>query len=71
MTQNVGRTDKIIRLIVAAAIAVILATGAVAIASTLGIILVVVGVIFLFTALLNWCAVYALFGVSTCPVTNR
>ena len=71
MTQNVGRTDKTIRLIVAAAIAVILATGAIAIASTLGIILVVVGVIFLFTALVNWCAVYALFGVSTCPVTNR
>lgn len=71
MTQNVGRTDKTIRLIVVAAIAVILATGAVAIASTLGIILTVVGVIFLFTALVNWCAVYALFGVSTCPVANR
>lgn len=71
MTQNVGRTDKTIRLIVAAAIAVVLVTGAIALASTLGIILVVVGVIFLFTALVNWCAVYALFGVSTCPVTNR
>lgn len=70
MTKNVGRTDKTIRLVVVAAIAVLLATGTVALASTLGIILTVVGVIFLFTALVNWCALYALFGVSTCPATQ-
>ena len=71
MTKNVGRTDKTIRLIVVAAIAILFATGSIALASTLGIILAVVGVIFLFTALMNWCAVYALFGVSTCPATQQ
>ncbi len=67
MKKNVGKTDKIIRLIIVAIIAVVLATGTVAIASTLGIILGIVAVIFLFTALVNWCAIYALIGASTCP----
>ena len=68
MKKNVGKTDKIIRLVVAAVLALLLATGTIAIASTLGIILGIVAVIFLFTALVNWCAIYALIGASTCPV---
>ncbi len=70
MIKNVGRTDKTIRLVVVAAIAVLLFTETIVLASTLGIILAVVGVIFLFTALVNWCALYALFGMSTCPTAR-
>ena len=68
MKKNVGKMDKIIRLIVAAIIVVILGTKTVAIGSTLGIVLAIVAVIFTFTALANWCAIYALIGASTCPV---
>ncbi|MCB0632884.1 MAG: DUF2892 domain-containing protein [Saprospiraceae bacterium] len=68
MKKNVGKTDKIIRLVVAALIAILLATGTIAVASVLGTILAIVAVIFLFTALVNWCAIYALIGASTCPV---
>jgi hypothetical protein len=68
MKKNVGTTDKYIRLIAAVAIIVVLATGTVAIGTTLGIILAVAGAIFLFTALTNWCAIYSLFGASTCAV---
>ncbi len=71
MKKNVGKTDKIIRLVVVAVIAVVLATGTVAIGTTLGIILGIVGVIFLFTALVNWCAIYAVIGASTCPVETN
>jgi hypothetical protein len=71
MTKNVGRTDKLIRLVAVAAIAILLATGTVAVATTLGIILSLVGVIFLFTALVNWCAIYTLFGTSTCPTAEQ
>ncbi len=67
MKKNVGKTDKMIRLIVAAVIVILLATGTIALASVLGTILAVVGVIFIFTALVNWCAIYALIGASTCP----
>lgn len=68
MKKNVGSTDKYIRLVGAVAIIILLATGTVAIGTTLGIILAVAGAIFLFTGLTNWCAIYALFGASTCPV---
>lgn len=70
MKKNVGSTDKMIRLVVAAVLAILLATGTIAIASTLGLILAIVAVIFVFTALVNWCAIYALIGASTCPVEN-
>lgn len=67
MKKNVGKTDKLIRLVVAAAIAILLATGVIALATTIGTILAIVAVIFTFTALVNWCAIYALIGASTCP----
>lgn len=68
MKKNVGKTDKMIRLVVAAVIVILLATKTILLASTLGLILAVVAVIFTFTALANWCAIYALIGASTCPV---
>ena len=68
MKKNVGKTDKMIRLAVAAVILVLLLTKTIALASTLGIILAIVGVIFVFTAAVNWCAIYSLIGASTCPV---
>lgn len=67
MKRNVGKTDKIIRLTVSAIILILLATGTIALASTLGIILAIVAVIFTFTSLVNWCAIYALIGASTSP----
>ena len=67
MKKNVGSIDKYIRLIGAIVIIALLATKTIAISSTLGIILAVAGAIFLFTGLTNWCAIYSLFGMSTCP----
>ena len=67
MKKNVGQMDRIIRLVVAVVILALLATKTIALSSTLGIILAVVGVIFLFTAATSWCAIYQLVGASTCP----
>lgn len=67
MKKNVGNTDRILRLVVALVLAILLATGTVAVTTTLGIILAVVAVIFAFTGLVSWCAIYALVGASTCP----
>ncbi|PHN05913.1 YgaP family membrane protein [Flavilitoribacter nigricans] len=71
MKKNVGKTDKMIRLTVAAIIAILLATGVIALATTIGTILAVIAVIFVFTALVNWCAIYALVGASTCPAETN
>ena len=71
MKKNVGNTDRIIRLTGAVLVAVLLFTGVVNIASTLGIILAIGGVIFAFTGLTSWCAIYSLVGLSTCPVESK
>ena len=60
--------DRIVRIIGAVIIAILLFQGIVALTSTLGIILAVAGVIFLFTGATSWCAIYQLIGASTCPV---
>ena len=57
MTKNIGTVDKIIRLI--AGIAIIGA--GVFFQNWWGAI----GIIFIVTALINWCAPYALLGIST------
>jgi small neutral amino acid transporter SnatA (MarC family) len=71
MKTNVGKIDRIIRLVVAAVIAYLLFSGTVAISSLLGIILAVVAVIFAFTGLSGWCAIYQLLGASTCPIEKK
>ena len=65
MKKNLGKPDRIIRLVAGLVIVGLLASNTVAISSTLGIILAVAGVIFLFTGVVNWCAIYALLGLST------
>lgn len=71
MKKNVGSIDKYVRLIAAVIIAVLLFMGKVAISSTLGIILLVVAVIFAFTALAGSCPLYSIVGLSTCPVKEK
>lgn len=66
MKKNMGNTDKIIRLIAAAIIATLYALGYVS--GTLGIILLVVAVIFAATSFINFCPIYAIFGINTCKV---
>lgn len=71
MKKNIGNLDRIIRLMVAVVITVLLGTETVAVASTLGIILAIVAIIFGGTALLSSCPLYTLVGVSTCPIESQ
>lgn len=68
MTKNEGNLDRIIRIVAGAALLVAgfgFASGA------LAIVLAALGFIFVATGLAGWCPLYALFGVSTCPIENR
>ena len=66
MNANVGSTDKIVRVVLAlAAVVLAFVTG---IASALGIVLLVVGVVLATTALTGFCPIYRVLGMSTCPV---
>lgn len=59
-----GSADRIIRIIVAAIIAVLYFTGK--ISGTLGIVLLIFGIVFALTSAISFCPLYPIFGISTC-----
>ncbi len=63
MKKNMGSADKIIRILIAVVFAVLYFTGTVT--GTLGIVLLVLGGIFLVTSFINFCPLYRIVGVST------
>lgn len=69
MKANMGRTDKMIRVIVAALIAVLYFTNV--ISGTLGLVLLVLAIVFVLTSLISFCPLYAPFGISTCKVKDQ
>jgi len=66
MTKNMGSTDKLIRLSIAAVIAVLYFLDI--ISGTLAIVLGLFAVIFALTSLINFCPLYSLIGINTCKV---
>jgi hypothetical protein len=67
MKKNMGSTDRIIRLIIAAIIAILYFFTDL-IPGTLGVVLLVVAAIFVITSFFRFCGLYALSGITTCPV---
>ena len=65
MKKNMGNTDRILRVIVAIIFAVLYFTGTVT--GTVGIILLVLGAVFVLTSLVSYCPLYTPLGISTCP----
>ncbi len=69
MKKNVGTLDRIIRVIIAIVFGYLyfakIITGA------WGIVLLMLGLIFLFTAIVGHCALYVPFGISTCTKKDR
>jgi Protein of unknown function (DUF2892) len=66
MIKNMGGTDKAIRLVLAAIVAILYFTGT--ISGTLAIILGVFAIIFALTSLVSFCPLYTLVGINTCSV---
>ncbi len=64
MKKNMGSTDRIIRVLLAAVFAYLYFSGTVS--GTIGIILVVLGGVFVLTSLISFCPLYTLFGMNTC-----
>ncbi|MBN1265008.1 MAG: DUF2892 domain-containing protein [Anaerolineales bacterium] len=63
MKPNMGNLDRIIRVVLAVVFGVLYFSGTVS--GTLGIILLVLGVIFLLTSLVSFCPLYVPFKLST------
>jgi K+-transporting ATPase A subunit len=63
MKRNMSNVDRIIRVIIAAVFAYLYFGGIVT--GTLGIILVVLGAVFVLTSLISFCPLYLPFKIST------
>ena len=63
MKENMGKTDRIVRLVVAAIFAALYFTGTVS--GTFGTILLILAVIFVITAFVKFCPLYLPFKFST------
>lgn len=63
MKPNMGTTDKIIRIALAALVAILYFTDV--ISGTLGIVLLVLAGVFVLTSLISFCPLYPLVGMNT------
>lgn len=63
MKRNMSNTDRVIRVVIAALFAYLYFGGVVT--GTLGIVLVVLGAVFLLTSIVSFCPLYTLFKLST------
>lgn len=63
MRSNLNTTDRIVRLVLAAIVAILYFRGT--IAGTLGIVLLVAAGIIGLTAIVNFCPIYQILGIST------
>jgi hypothetical protein len=65
MKVNVGKIDRIIRILLAAVISTLYITGI--ISGTIAVIVLFLGGILLLTGLVNFCPLYALLKINSCP----
>ncbi|MEO5998236.1 MAG: DUF2892 domain-containing protein [Chitinophagaceae bacterium] len=66
MKKNMGNADRIIRLLLAAVVAVLYFTNM--ITGTFGIVLLVIAGVFVLTSLNSFCPLYSLVNLNSCPV---
>jgi len=69
MKKNVGSTDKIVRYVAAAIIAALYFTNT--ITGTIGLVGIVFAGVLVVTSVVNFCPLYALVGLNTCPVSEK
>lgn len=65
MKKNMGNADRIIRIAAAIAFGVLYFTGTVT--GTWGIVILVLGGVFVLTSLVGTCPLYSLLGMNSCP----
>lgn len=64
MKTNMASFDRIARILIALVFAALYFTGTVT--GTTGVILLVLGAVFVLTSLISFCPLYTLFGINTC-----
>ena len=69
MVRNEGTVDRIVRVVLGAVLVAAWAFGW--LTGVLAVVLGVVGIVLIGTGAVGFCALYKVFGISTCPVPAR
>lgn len=69
MKKNMGTTDKIVRIILAAVFVLLFATGTVT--GVLSYVLLAFAAVFVLTSVISFCPLYPIFGINTCPAKDK
>ncbi|MDZ4747064.1 MAG: DUF2892 domain-containing protein [Saprospiraceae bacterium] len=67
MKKNMSSADRIIRVILAAVMAILYFTGTVT--GTIGIVMLVLAGVFVLTSVISFCPLYTILGISTCKTS--
>lgn len=69
MKKNMGKTDSIVRIVLAVLFGALYFSGTVT--GILGLILMVLAIVFLLTSFIRFCPLYLPFGLSTCEPEEK
>ena len=69
MKKNMGSSDRVIRILIAALIGVLYFTDI--ISGTFGIVLLILAGVFLVTSFISFCPLYTIFGIKTCATEKN
>ncbi len=64
-----GNTDRTLRIIIAAIFAALYFSNTVP--GTLGLVLLVLGIVFVLTSFIGFCPLYLPFGINTCKIKEK
>jgi hypothetical protein len=71
MTRNLGSAERLVRALVVAPVAILLALLVFGPDSVLGVIALVIAFAMLATSLISWCPIWRAFGLNTCRTDGR
>ncbi len=71
MTRNLGSAERVVRAVVIAPVAILLALFVFEPGSVLGVIALVIAFAMLATSLVSWCPIWRAFGLNTCRTRGR
>ncbi len=69
MKANMGKTDRVIRILLALVFGALYFTQTVT--GVAGYVLLGLGAIFVLTSAVSFCPLYSIFGIKTCPVPKK
>ncbi len=69
MKKNMGSADRIIRIVIAAVIAILYFTNTL-LTGTIGLVALILAGVFVLTSLVSFCPLYAPFGINTCKTKD-